>query len=237
MLGAFAMAVRSGQFSGECYGALAEGTVRGTISHVVQAFWAKGRQNPTKDKDHELGILLSRQFQAFQNEHPKQAQQKALSFSVLDELAKQQVTELDKAIIQITIGAAFFACHSCEYLKVPRREMKPTILLCLQNIGFFMDGQLIWAPSDNLELVDSIVMTFKMQKNKQKHKTVIHRRTEDATLCPVLQWSHFVNQIWAHPGTMEDTPVGAVWHNRLEQIFSHETLAALQVACATIGSA
>ncbi len=44
-LGAFAMAVRSGWFSGVHYGTLAEGTVRGTISHVVQAFWAKGRQN------------------------------------------------------------------------------------------------------------------------------------------------------------------------------------------------
>jgi hypothetical protein len=35
---AFAMAVRSVQFSGECYGTLAEGIIRGTISHVVQAF-------------------------------------------------------------------------------------------------------------------------------------------------------------------------------------------------------
>jgi hypothetical protein len=67
MLGAFA-AVRSGGFSGECYGTLAEGTVRGTISHVVQAFRAKGRQNLTKDADHKLSILLSRQFHSFQNE-------------------------------------------------------------------------------------------------------------------------------------------------------------------------
>jgi hypothetical protein len=62
MLVAFAMAFRSGLFSVECYGTLAEGTVRGTISHAVQAFQAKGRQNPTKDEDHELSILQSRQF-------------------------------------------------------------------------------------------------------------------------------------------------------------------------------
>jgi hypothetical protein len=59
MLRAFAMAVRSGQFSGERYGTLIEGTVRGTISHAVQAFWANGRQNHTKDADHKLSILLS----------------------------------------------------------------------------------------------------------------------------------------------------------------------------------
>ena len=40
MLGAFAMAVRSGRFSDEKFGTLVEGTVRGAVSNVVQAFWA-----------------------------------------------------------------------------------------------------------------------------------------------------------------------------------------------------
>ncbi len=143
--------VRSGQFSGDRYGALAEGTVRGTISHVVQTFWAKGRQNPTKDADHDLSILLSRQFQAFWKEDPKQVQQKALPFSVLNEISKLQVKELVKAIVQITVGTAFFACCSCKYLKVSRKEMKHVELLCLCNIRFFKDRQLILAPaSDNL---------------------------------------------------------------------------------------
>jgi hypothetical protein len=172
---------------------------------VVQALRAKGRQNPTKDVGHELSILLSRQFRAFQNEDPMQAQQKALPFSVLDELAKPQVTDLDKAIVQITIGTAFFACCSCKNLKVPRREIKRTKLLCLRNIRFFKDGQLILAPSYNLELADGMVVTFEMQNNNdQKHNTVIRRRTDDATLCPVLQWAHLVNQIWTYPGTMEE---------------------------------
>jgi hypothetical protein len=51
-------------FLGEKYKTLAEGTVRNTISHVVQTFWEKGQPNPTKDTDHELSILLSRQFRA-----------------------------------------------------------------------------------------------------------------------------------------------------------------------------
>ncbi len=105
--------------------------VRGTISHVVQAFRAKGRPNPTKVADSELNILLSRQFKAYQNNNPKQVQQKALPFVIFDELAKRQVTELDRAIVQLTISAAFFACCSCKYLKVPRRDMKCTKLLCL----------------------------------------------------------------------------------------------------------
>ena len=62
MLSAFAMAVREGQFSRDCHEVLFEGTVRGAISHVLQTFQAAGRQNPTKDDDRELSILLSKQY-------------------------------------------------------------------------------------------------------------------------------------------------------------------------------
>jgi hypothetical protein len=78
---------------------------------------------------------------------------------------------------------------------------------------------------------------FEMQKNDLKHDTVIHRRTDDVTLCPVLQWVCLVNRIWKYPGTSLDTLVCAVWHHdRLETIASHQVLAALCAACASIGS-
>jgi hypothetical protein len=87
-----------------------EGTVWGAVSHVVQTFRAAGRQNPTKDDDRELSILLSRQYLMYKNKDPQQKQQKALPFIVLNKLAKHQVTELDIALGQLTIKAAFFAC-------------------------------------------------------------------------------------------------------------------------------
>jgi hypothetical protein len=208
-------------FWGEKYKTLAEGTVRSTISHVVQTFREKGRPNPTKYTDHELSILLSRQSRAFRNDDPKQAQQKTLPFLFLNELAKRQVIELDMSIAQLTIGTAFLACPSCEYSKVSQREMNHSKLLCLRNIRFF-NGTLLSAPSDSLELANSVAVTFEMQKNDLKHNTVIHRRTDDATLCPVLQWAHLVNRIWTYPSTSPDTPVCAVWrHDRLESIASH----------------
>jgi len=46
------------------------------------------QQKSTKDKDHELSILLSRQYTAFKNNGPQQKQQKTLPFIGLDELAK-----------------------------------------------------------------------------------------------------------------------------------------------------
>jgi hypothetical protein len=181
LLGAFAMAVRSGKFSDSRFNTLAEGTVRGTISNVVQTFQSLGGQNPTKDTDNELSILLSRQFRAFRNDNPKEKQQKALPFAVLDELTKRQVTETDKSITQFTIGAAFFACRrSCEYPKVPRQEQKRMKLMCLRNVRFFRDGLLMLAQSNDLDSVDSVAITFEMQKNDLKHDTVIR---------PVLQWA------------------------------------------------
>jgi hypothetical protein len=116
--------------------------------------------------------------------------------------------------------------------------MKRTKLLCLQNIGFFKDGQLLLAPLDNLEFTDSIAVTFKVQKNDQKHDTMIQGRTDDPILCPVLQWACLVNWIWTYPGTTKDTSVCTVWrHDRHDQITSRQIILALWAACAAIVSA
>jgi hypothetical protein len=143
LLGAFSMAVREGRFSRDHSEQLVEGTVRGTISHVVQAFRESGRQNPTKNTDNMLSVYLSRQSRAYRNDNTKEVQQKALPFInptkntdnmlsvylsrqfrayrtdttkevqqkalhfiVLDELAKRQFSERDRAIVQLTISAA-----------------------------------------------------------------------------------------------------------------------------------
>ena len=49
---------------------------------------------------------------------------KALLFSVLDELAKDQVTDTNTSITQLTIGAAFFACRLCELLNTQKSQDK-----------------------------------------------------------------------------------------------------------------
>jgi hypothetical protein len=232
------MAVRSGRFLDKKFGTLVEGTVRGTISNVVQTFWLSGRQNPTKDADNKLSIFLSRQFRAFRNDNHKEEQQKALPFSMLDELAKRQVTKTDKGITQLTIGAAFFACRSCKYSKVPRSKEKCTKLLRLQNIRFFKNGHQLPSQFIDLESADSVAITFEMQKNDEKFDTVTHGRTDDSVLCPVIQWARLVSRIWTYPGASLDTNVCTVWQNgRMEHITSKTILQHLRAACATIGSA
>ena len=86
------MVLRCGRFSGSAYDTLAEGTVRGAVSYVAQTFRDKGRPNLTKDKDDELGRLLSCQFRAYKNEDPNPVQQKALPPCVLRELTKKTST-------------------------------------------------------------------------------------------------------------------------------------------------
>ncbi len=48
MLGAFAMAVREGQFLRDCYKVLVEGTVQGAISHVVKTFHVRKKRVPIR---------------------------------------------------------------------------------------------------------------------------------------------------------------------------------------------
>ena len=83
LMGAFAMALHVGQLSGPAYGTLAEKTTRSTISYVAQTFRENGRPNPTKDKDGELGRLLSQQYRAFRNDDPNPVQQKSTPICVL----------------------------------------------------------------------------------------------------------------------------------------------------------
>ncbi len=114
---------------------------------------------------------------------------------MLDKLAKRQVTELDIALAQLTIWAAFFACPSCEYSTILRREEKRTKLLCLQGIRFFRDGHLISVPSADLKSADSVAITFEMQKNDMKYNTVIHGQTEDSVLCPSYNGSDWLTEL------------------------------------------
>ncbi len=111
LLGAFAVALRNGRFLPKSDGPLAEGTICGAISHVAQTFQDCGEQNLTKDEDSKLSCFLQRLFWGLQNSDWNVKQQKALPVCVLQELAKQDITNQDIALTQLAIGAFFFACR------------------------------------------------------------------------------------------------------------------------------
>jgi hypothetical protein len=77
-----------------------------------------------------------------------------------------------------------------------------------------------------------------MQKNDSKFDTVIHGRTDDPALCPVLRSAQLVNRILNYPNTTCDTPVCAVWrHGKLDKIASTQVLSALRAVSKAVGSA
>ena len=235
LMGAFAMALREGRFS-QSHGTLAEGTIRSSVSYVVSTFRENGRPNPTKEEDMELGWILHRLYRAFKNKDPKLAHQKVIPLLVISELWKQQNTESEKSLAHLTVAAYFFACRSCEYLKVPNDEKRCTDILKLRNIRFFKEGQQVHAPSPHLSHADSVSLTFEIQKNQEKHDTVTHGSTSHEFLCPVRQWASVVNCIWSYPGANADTLVSAVWrYERIEQHTSSELINALRDAVIEVG--
>jgi hypothetical protein len=126
LLGAFAMAMREAHFSRSSHVRLAKGSISGAISHVCQTFRKHSRPNPSLDDDGKTEFLLQQELRAFKKADPAEKHQKAIPMSVISALAKQQLSELDQVIVQLTGLGMFFAFRSCEYLKVLQAEQHQT---------------------------------------------------------------------------------------------------------------
>lgn len=236
VMGAFAMAMREGRFSSRAHDSLAETTIRNTISFVSSTFRENERPNPTRDDDGQLGRLLSRLFRAFKNKDPAEKQQKALPAAVLVEISKLQLTEQQRAVSQLTIGAFYFAMRSCEYVKVPQAHKRRTDILRKRNIVFLRKGRTIPHSSPELEYADCIIITFEMQKKDEKNDRVTMHASGHATMCPVRSWAALIKRIMRYDGCDENTPVSAVWrNNRIEHITSKDIVSAIDTAAESIG--
>ena len=97
-------------------------TVRGAVDHVVATFRENDRSNPTLDSDGQVSWILARQFRAYAKDDLKAKQEKALLLCIIKLVALKSSTEKQQAIGQLIIGAFFFACRLCEYLKVPKQD-------------------------------------------------------------------------------------------------------------------
>ena len=156
-------------------------------------------------------------------------QEKALPICIIKLLALKKETESQRAISQLTIGAFFFACRSCEYLKVPKQDQHQTKQLTLGNIAFSKDGNVILHSNPNLHLADSVSLTFESQKNDKKSETITQWNTDHTFLCPVKQWAAIVKRIGSYPGSSMTTKVSAVLvHGRISHITQKQVNDALR---------
>ena len=152
-------------------------------------------------------------MKAFKKEDLAENHQKAIPMSVILALAKQQISELDRAIIPLTGLGMFFAFQSCKYLRVSTSEKRQTLQLRLRNIRFFKNGEVIPHSHPHLELADCVSITFKHQKRDNKNNTITQESSGDSVLCPMRFTAGLVQQIWSYKGTDSNTHVSAYISN------------------------
>ena len=172
------------------------------------------------------GFLLQRELRSFKKADPAEKHQKAIPMSVILTLAKQQLSELDRAIVQLTGLGIFFAFRSCEYLDVPYAKHGQTEILRLRNIRFFKDGELVQHSHPELEYSDCISLTFERQKREEKNDTVTQEASGDSVLCPVRFAAGLARRIRSYPDTNSNTKIstyisnGTVGNVKLVQVIN-----------------
>jgi hypothetical protein len=179
------MAMREAQFSRPSHVQLVKGSIASAFSNVSQTFREHGRPDPTLDDDGKTGFLLQWELRAFKKGDPAEKHEKAIPTSVISALAKQQISELNRAIVQLTGLGIFFAFRSCKYLKVPQAKQRQTLQIRLRNIRFLKGGEVIPHTHPDIEFADNVAITFERQKREQKHDTITHEASGDSVLCPV----------------------------------------------------
>jgi hypothetical protein len=110
-------------------------------------------------------------------------------------------------------GTHFWVMHPCKYAKVPKAEQRQMKQLCIRNIAFIKDGEILKHNSPSLHLRDCVSITFERQKNDRKANTATQWRTADKLLCPVKIWASLIRRILSYKGTNKNSLVSLVKHN------------------------
>jgi hypothetical protein len=207
------MAMREARFSGPSYVQLANGSIKSSIAHVCQTFREHSQPNPSLDDNGKPGFLLQWELKAFKKEDLAKNHQKAIPMSVISTLAKQQISKLNQAIVQLTGLGIFFAFCSCKYLNVSKSEKRQMEQLHLRNICFLKDGEVIQHTHPDLEFPDCVSITFQHQKRDDKNDTITQEPSGDSVLCPMQFAAGLVWRIWSYKGTDSNTHVSAYISN------------------------
>jgi hypothetical protein len=79
----------------------------------------------------------------------------------------------------------FFAFRSCKYLKVSQAEQRQMEHLCMRDIRFFKEGEIIPHTHPDLEFANCVYITFERQNREEKHNMVTQESSGDSVLCPM----------------------------------------------------
>ena len=207
IMSAFAQAVREAAFTRSNKDVLVEGTVSATLSYVAQAFRSDNRPDPRLDIDGKICFILQDQLRGYRNQDGRRRKQKALPMMVLRKMLQISVTEREKAISWLLIGAIFFAMRSCEYLKTAAEETKRTKIVRIGNILFKKNNRVLPHSSTQLKSADLVRIRFEYQKNDHRDVLIHMFKSGDPELCPVVAWASVVKRVRIIPGSDDNSEV------------------------------
>ena len=110
---ALTRAVRQAEFSQGKKKRLVVTTVRDTIGYLSQAFKTALRDDPRRDPDGSLSLLLEQTFKGYANGDPGMKQQKAILIIVLLKVLDLAHTELATAMKDNVCADFFFLMRPC----------------------------------------------------------------------------------------------------------------------------
>jgi hypothetical protein len=237
ILSAFAQSVREGRFGSQPPKLLKADSVRAALDGVAQTYKLADRADPRLDADGKLAFLLQRQLRGYKSVDPGEKPQVAITGSVLRKFYQLALSDFDKALCTLFIGAFFFAMRSCEYLKV--QGTRKTKLLELRNIRFFKGNVSIPHSSSSIFSADCVSITFEFQKRDTKNDTITQHRSGDALLCPVKVWATIVQRIRSYKNTTSSTSVNTFQFpdsGKIHTFSGAELLKRLRFATTALGS-
>jgi hypothetical protein len=237
VIGAFADAYRFGRFSPTAgTDPQASGTCRDAVDAVAEAYQSNRRCSSCHDSSGKFSKFLSDQLKGYKNSDPSARPPKALTPSILQELAGNDDGPLNRATHQLARGAFFFAMHSCEYLTVTGERR--TKRLHLGNLQLLWNKRTVQLDDPFLALCDTISITFEFQKNEERDETVVMHCSGDPLLCPIRAWAAVVMRILSYPGTSATTYVNAylTTGGNLGYLTGDQVCARLRLAAGRIGA-
>jgi hypothetical protein len=138
---------------------------------VAEAYRSNRRCSPCHDSSGKFSRFLSDQLKGYKNSDPSARPPKALTPSILRELARNDDGPLNRATHQLARGAFFFAMRSCEYLTVTGERQTKRIRL--GNLQFLRNKRTVQLDDPLLALCDTISITLEFQKNEERDESVV----------------------------------------------------------------
>jgi hypothetical protein len=158
-----------------------------------------------------------------------------MTASILRQLYTSAISDFDRMLCELFIGAFFFAMRSCEYIQVsgPRH----TKLLTLGNIKFIRNRKRLHHTHPDLHKADCVSITFVLQKRDSKGDVITQHRSKDKLLCPVKIWANIVRRISGYEFSSPDTTVNTyLFPDSSRHLFTgKELLSRIRLAASVIG--